>query len=146
MNGLIMCLFLSAVACYSAEAIYARHVVVPGYPRLARMARLQGSVTVDIQISADWTVTSARGSGPNKLLERAAEENIREWTFFPPPVASSSASIQTTVTYVYKLEGKEEYYDPPPRVVLDLPYRVEVTSQPPEPQPAGTSHCQSSFD
>jgi TonB family protein len=100
------------------------------------MAQLEGTVTVVIEIGSDGRVISAKASGPSKLLERASEENARHWTFSGPPTRLGSGSRQTKITYVYKLEGKPQYYDPPPTVVLDLPERVEITSQPPEPQPA----------
>jgi TonB family protein len=98
------------------------------------MARLQGSVRVEIKVGADGKVVSATATGNDRLLERASEENIRQWRFCPASSAQESVRTQT-VTYVYRLEGREEYYDPPPRVVLDLPEKVEITSHPPEPQP-----------
>jgi TonB family protein len=131
-------LVLSTVA-YCADAMCVRHLVAPGYPHLARMASLQGSVTVDFEIAPDGRVISASGSGAaHKLLISTSEENIRQWTSGPlqPPGTSST---KHTITYIYKLEGKELYYDPPPTVVLDLPDRVEITTHPPELETAATN-------
>ena len=133
---------LTVGACRAAEDICVRHVVVPGYPRLARMARLQGSVTIEVEVGTDGTVTSTKASAASKLLARASEENVRLWTFCAPAATGSLASSHTTITYTYKLEGNEEYYDPPPKVVLDLPSRVEITSHPPEAQPSRTKTLQ----
>lgn len=138
MKALFLSFLLAASACYAADEICPRRVVVPGYPRLARMARLQGSVSVQIEIASDGRVVSAQASGTDRLLERAAEDNIRHWTFSPASPPGSSTSSRATVTYIYRLDGQEVYYDPPPRVVLDLPNRVEITSQPPMPQPTPT--------
>jgi hypothetical protein len=100
------------------------------------MASLQGPVTVAFEISSDGRVISARGSGAaHKLLISTSEENIRQWTFARLP-ASGTSPAKHTITYVYKFEGKELYYDPPPSVVLDLPGRVEITTHPPELQTA----------
>jgi TonB family protein len=96
------------------------------------MARLQGTVKIRVGIGMDGVVTSAKASGASKLLEAAAEENIRRWTFALG--TESSVSRQAVITFVYRLEGKEEY-DSPSSVVLDLPYRVEITSHPPDVQP-----------
>ena len=133
----LLCLFLvSTVASHGADQICVRHLPVPGYPRLARMARLQGSVSVELEIGADGKVLSAKGSGAHRLLARASEENIRQWSFGAVPGGAASVPARRhRVIYVYKLEGKEECYDSPPIVVLDLPDRIQVTGHPPEPQP-----------
>ena len=103
-------LFSSAAAC-GADATCPRHLVAPGYPHLARMASLQGSVTVEFEISPDGKVISASGSGAvHKLLITASEENIREWTFEPLKAPLTSPS-KHTITYIYKLAGKDLYYD-----------------------------------
>jgi TonB family protein len=109
-----------------------RHVVVPGYPRLARIARLEGTVSVEVEIGTDGTVISAKASGAHKLLERAAEENLRQWTF--EPTARGSVS-KHTIIFTYRLDGKEEDSESPPVVILDLPCRIEIIAHPPEPQP-----------
>lgn len=62
---------------------------------------------------------------------RASEENVRDWLFGNVP--GSANSSQHEITFIYKLEGKQEYYDSPPHVVLDLPKSVEITAHPPEP-------------
>jgi TonB family protein len=127
-------LFLGTYA-YCDGAVCIRHVAVPGYPRLARMASLQGSVTVDFEVSPDGQVISASGSGAaNRLLIRASEENIQQWTFRPPDQRGTSPT-KRRIVYVYKLEGRKLYYDPPPTVVLDWPDRLQITTNPPEPQP-----------
>lgn len=139
-RGPLVCLLFSMSAvCYGGDDVCVRHLVVPGFPRLARMARLQGPVTIEIEIGEDGKVVSAKASGVHRLLERASEENIRQWTFRPATLTGSPISRQLRITYTYKLVGKEQYDDPPPYVVFDLPHRVEITSRPPEPQPAAAS-------
>lgn len=136
LEGFALCLIVLATAtCGDAQGVCVRHLVVPGYPRLARMARLQGSVSVDVKIDADGTVASAKGSGSSKLLERAAEQNLRQWTFYPRPTKGGCSFTRLTIIFVYRLEGREEYYDPPPRVIMELPSHVQIISNPPEPQP-----------
>src|ERR1051326_5083735 len=103
-------LFMTALSmttrsCSGPEETCVRHVEVPAYPPLARMARLQGTVKIRVGIGMDGVVTSAKASRARKLLEAAAEENIRRWTFALG--TESSVSRQAVITFVYRLEGKE---------------------------------------
>lgn len=137
MKSLFLTSFLFlGTAAYGGERTCVRHLVAPGYPHLARMASLQGSVTVNFEILPDGRVISASGSGAaHKLLISASEENIRLWTFEPlQPPATSPAKRK--ITYVYKFKGKQLYHDPPPTVVLDFPDRVKITTHPPQLQTA----------
>ena len=136
MKGFSLWLIILATAtCGDAQVICVRHLIVPGYPRLARSARLQGSVSVEITIDAEGKVVSAKASGASKLLQRAAEQNLLQWIFYPTRAPAGSSPTRSTMTFVYRLEGKEEYYDPPPRIIMDLPSHVDIVSNPPEPQP-----------
>jgi TonB family protein len=134
MKPLLLSLMLSAAACLGADQTCAKHVVVPGYPRLARVARLEGTVNVEIQVDSRGKVISAKASGGHKLLQSASEENIREWTF-DSSMLSGGQPRRLQIAYLYRLEGKEQYHDAPPKVILDLPDRVEIIAHPPEPQP-----------
>jgi len=128
-------LFLLIPVYSSAQDVCACHVVVPGYPPLARMARIDGSVNVEIEIGPEGNVITAKASGSHKLLQRESEDNIRLWKFCPTRTSAGPSRNLIRITYVYKLEGKEAYHAPFPKVTLDLPFRVEIISSPPEPQP-----------
>ncbi len=134
MKPLLLLLLLTATIPVRADELCVRHIVVPGYPRLARMANLQGTVKVEIDIAKDGRVLSARGKGAHELLIRAAEENVRHWDFETCSTEHRAFSKQT-ISYVYKLSGERQYYDSMPLVVLDLPFHIEITAHPPEPQP-----------
>lgn len=117
-----------ARAWSTGDVVCAKHVLAPSYPRLAWLARLTGTVSLDVQVAADGRVRSATGSGAHKLLNSTAEENIREWTFCP-----SSEGVTLEVTYVFRFEGQGQNEQSPPRVLLDLPNRVEIIAHPPVP-------------
>lgn len=134
MKGLLIWLCLATVGFARTDQLCVRHVVVPGYPRVARMARLQGSVTVRVKIASDGTVLEATGRGANGLLVRASEDNVRKWVFGRPPLGATVPRNQE-VTYAYTLQGPPEYGESTPTVVLDLPSRVEISARPPEVQP-----------
>ena len=116
------------------KSLCVRRIVVPGYSGLARMAWLQGELRVEIEIDAYGKVISAKGTGAHPLLLEEAEKNLRQW-IFGPFHKGIKFPIRHSVIYIYALKGKEVYRAPPPKVVLELPDRVSITSQPPEPQP-----------
>jgi TonB family protein len=119
--SLILLFALSATA-QDVEACV-KHIVTPSYPPLAVQARLQGEVKVEVTLAANGSVQSAKAAGPNEVLSRAAEENVRNWSF-----SATMEESKLTVTYEYKLVPKDE----PTVVIFDLPHRVEITARPAE--------------
>lgn len=119
---------LNTTASSAVDSLCTKHILAPSYPRLAWLAQLTGTVSVDIDVAADGKVRSAVGSGGHNLLNRAAEENAREWTF-----CSSAEGFKLRVTYVYRFEGRREDEQSQPKVSFDLPDRVEIVAHPPEP-------------
>jgi len=94
----ILWLLLTLNSQGAVDATCVKHVVPPGYPHLARAATLQGTVTVEIDIDPDGTVTSERSSGANELLRRASEDNIAQWMFCPASGAAGSTHGSTPLT------------------------------------------------
>jgi TonB family protein len=121
---------MCATVCAHAADRAVRHIVAPDYARLARIANLQGTVSVQVEIAPDGRIISAKAEGGHPLLQRAAEDNVRTWVF----EAKTERSIQT-IRYRYVLEGKQTYEEPHAKVVFDLPSEVEIRSNPYEPQP-----------
>jgi hypothetical protein len=118
---------MQAKAWSADDRVCTKHILAPGYPRLAWQAQVTG--TVDVEVAADGSVRSAVGSGALNLLNHAAEENVRQWIF-----CSNAEGFKQKVAYVCRLEGRREDEQPPPTVVsFDLPDRVEVVSHPPAP-------------
>ena len=136
MGSLLTCLLLCQLTGQGPQRLCVQDIVVPGYPRLARIAQLEGSVSLELRIGEDGTVLSAEGSGAHPLLVQEAEKNIREWTFAMFP-QSTEFPISHRIVFTYRLQGKPEYREPIPRVVLHLPDRVEIISRPSEVQPQG---------
>ena len=99
MKRLLVAAMVLASGLHGAQDLCVTHLVVPSYPRLARMAQLQGSVTVAVEVNTRGGVTSAKASGPSKLLERASEENVKQWSFSPASdVRTASAPRHATIT------------------------------------------------
>ena len=103
-------------------------IVSPGYPPLARMAKLQGLVRVVVEISENGNVMSVATTGADQILQTAAAKNIRLWTFR----SRTGVKSRHVVTYVYRLEGGPSKHAECPEIVFHLPDRVEISSKPVE--------------
>ncbi len=126
--------FFSLVVFLSANSPlpqpFPTHVESLIYPNSARIAQIQDTVKVDVIIDSKGEIFSATSISGHPLLRKAAEENIKRWKF---PASNTNSSIQ--VEYVFKMEEPKRYYKPETRNVFDLPTRVEVITNFPEPQP-----------
>jgi hypothetical protein len=73
----LVCVLAVVLSCsafsWSAD-VKVKDIPIPEYPPLARMALLEGEVTVVIDIAGDGRVISAKGAGGDPILQRAAEK------------------------------------------------------------------------
>lgn len=130
-------LILTTIAASASSGLCVQHLISPGYPRLARIAQLEGAVTVKAELGSDGTVASvisAGGDSGNKFLLDVSRDNLRQWLFCKADPSQTKSDREISITYVYKLNGKPAYYEPPAEVVFDLPDRIEITSRPYDPQ------------
>jgi TonB family protein len=102
-----------------------------GYPDIARQIAIQGAVDVEIVISSDGGVSSESAISGHPLFKKAAEENIKRWRFD----LSSTNKRPLTVRYEFRLELPKTYYRPESRNIFELPTKITVISNFPEPQP-----------
>jgi TonB family protein len=102
---------------------------IPTYPRLAQQARIEGAVKVVITVDEAGVVVRASAMSGHQMLQAAAVDNAKTWRFAPSAMGKLAVLV---ITYEYRIEGQEvEMTDHRcPRVKLDLPERVEVSSPP----------------
>ena len=82
---------------------YLLYRVEPLYPREAREHRVEGTVTIHLQIGADGRVQDLRElSGPS-LLVPAALEAAREWRFIPALLNGQPINAEKDVSIVFQL-------------------------------------------
>jgi TonB family protein len=122
-------LLIGPIPSYGADGMCVRHISTPQYPPLARQARIEGSVVLNLDIAENGEVVSVVGSGHN-MLRDAAEKNISQWVF-----CRSNAARNINMTFIYKIRGEEIYQPSPADVMFDLPEQVTITTRPPEPMP-----------
>jgi protein TonB len=77
--------------------------VQPVYPPLARAARKEGTVVVRIRIGEDGAVTDAQVVESVPLLDRAALDAVRQWTFAPTVVGGRAVASVIDVTLDFVL-------------------------------------------
>ena len=96
--------------------------MVPLYPPLARIARIEGIVHVKVTTDGH-KVIAARSEDGQKMLAEAAERNAQTWEFI------THKPTTFIITYQYKLIADEKV-NSGTTVVLRLPTDVEVSTTP----------------
>jgi hypothetical protein len=120
-------LFMSTILLFTLLGSLQQHTCVvhvesPIYNSVARQARLEGEIEVQLRVAPNGRVVSATATSGHSLLKQSAEANVREWIF------NSGVERTLTVVYEFRLVEPERYHEPPTHVTFDLPYRVRVVS------------------
>ena len=77
--------------------------VDPRYPAVAQAARVQGIVILEAVISGDGRVTEVRVLRSVPLLDDAAVEAVRQWTYTPTLLNGQPVPVIMTVTVNFRL-------------------------------------------
>jgi protein TonB len=77
--------------------------VVPIYPDLPKRIRLQGDVSIEVIISAEGRVESARVVSGHPMLVRAALDAARGWKFGPTILNGVPVAVSGVITFVFKI-------------------------------------------
>jgi protein TonB len=80
--------------------------VVPEYPALARMTRVEGVVILEMVIDARGLVESVRVLRPIHLLDQAAVDAVRQWRFTPALLNGEPVPVVMTVTVKFSLQNR----------------------------------------
>ncbi|MGH9866195.1 MAG: energy transducer TonB [Candidatus Acidiferrales bacterium] len=100
------------------------------YPTLARTARISGTVEVQVTVKDGKVIKIEVKSGP-QILASATTANIRSWRFY------DFVSAKFATTFIYHLGEKERLNTGNPKIELELPLRVTITTG---PVPVETMH------
>ncbi|MGC1978126.1 MAG: energy transducer TonB [Candidatus Sulfotelmatobacter sp.] len=79
------------------------HKVVPTYPPLARVARLQGRVVLQAVISKQGTIENLRVLAGHPMLVPAAIEAVRQWRYRPYILNNEPVEVETQITVNFSL-------------------------------------------
>ena len=77
--------------------------VQPRYPPVAQAARVQGVVILEAVIGPDGRVTDVKVLRSVPLLDEAAIEAVRQWTYTPTLLNGVAVPVIMTVTVNFQL-------------------------------------------
>ena len=77
--------------------------VLPAYPEAARLAGIEGDVTLRILIGQDGTVRDLRPVLGPPVLARAAMRAVEQWRYAPALVGGHPVDVVTSVTFAFYL-------------------------------------------
>lgn len=90
--------------------------VAPVYPPLARAARVQGTVVLNVAVNKSGEVSDVKLFSGHPMLAPAAVEAVKQWRYRPYEKDGEPVEIQTTVQVNFKIAD-----NPPTGVVGDMP-------------------------
>ncbi|MGB8523381.1 MAG: energy transducer TonB [Candidatus Acidiferrales bacterium] len=82
------------------------HQVAPVYPPIAKTAHISGTVVLHVIIAQDGTIKDLQYVSGPPLLMKSAMDAVREWVYRPTLVNDNPVEVDTTVSVVYTLGGK----------------------------------------
>ncbi|MCI0348439.1 MAG: energy transducer TonB [Acidobacteriales bacterium] len=77
--------------------------VMPEYPLLAKLARVEGQVIIEATISRSGAIQNLRVLSGHHSLARAAESAVSQWQFRPYILNGTPIDVVTQITFDFKL-------------------------------------------
>lgn len=81
--------------------------VQPAYPPVAQAAGAQGIVEVQVTLDEQGNVVAAKAVSGHPLLQQAAVEAARQWTFSPTKLTGNPVKVTGMITFNFALSDKE---------------------------------------
>ena len=78
--------------------------VPPEYPPTARIARIQGTVQVNLLVGTDGKVQKVQAISGPAMLTQAAMEAVRQWVYQPFLLNGQPVTVQTTANVNFTLQ------------------------------------------
>lgn len=76
----------------------------PGYPQLAKMARIQGTVRLEALIATDGTIKGLRIISGHPLLVKAALQAVEQWRYRPTLLNGQPVEVETEIDVNFSLK------------------------------------------
>jgi TonB family protein len=97
---------LTALSVCAQDWTPSKIVAITEYPRVPRLARVQGTIEVKCTLDSSGNVTAAEMVSGNAMLGKTARDNALQWKF--QPVSREVRGNFVTLIYVFLLEGKPQ--------------------------------------
>jgi|SRR5579872_2605196 protein TonB len=81
------------------------HRVEPGYPPLAKAARVQGPVVLEAVISKTGTIENLQLISGHPMLAPAAIDAVRQWRYKPYILNGEAIEVETQITVNFTLQN-----------------------------------------
>src|SRR5437899_12963151 len=103
MLSLLVMLLLQAAASVSAPTVISR--ADPGYPELARKARIQGMAVLRIQVGTDGLPHNIRieRPSPDAGVDREAIKAVEQWRFSPGMKDGKPVRVEQSIEVSFRL-------------------------------------------
>jgi protein TonB len=76
----------------------------PVYPPMAKTARVQGTVVVEVEVDEEGFVINARATDGPPLLRQAAVDAVRQWVYSPVLLNGEPIAVTSTVRVNFNLQ------------------------------------------
>jgi TonB family protein len=116
---------LTALSVCAQDWTPSKIVAMVEYPRVARVALVQGSVEVECTLDSSGNVTAAKMISGPAMLGKPACENALQWKF--QPVSKEVRGNSVTLRYVFLLEGKPQEATNS-TFVFEMPNRIQIVA------------------
>jgi TonB family protein len=83
----------------------ALHKVAPDYPPIAKAAGVQGTVVLQATIGKDGRIEHLHVISGPPMLQQAALDAVKRWTYKPYTLAGEPVEVDTTVNVIFALGG-----------------------------------------
>jgi protein TonB len=85
------------------EAANLLRQIKPGYPPLAKQARIQGTVRFNAIIAKDGTIQNLQVVSGHPMLVQSALEAVRQWVYKPTLLNGEPVEVITTIDVNFTL-------------------------------------------
>jgi protein TonB len=79
------------------------HDVQPTYPQMARIAHIQGDVTLQATISKSGSIENLRAVSGHPILIQAALDAVRQWKYKPYVLNGEPVEVETQITVKFHM-------------------------------------------
>lgn len=77
--------------------------ITPGYPAIARAARVEGTVVLQAIISKSGAIENLRVISGPAMLQQAAIDAVKQWRYQPYELDGQPVEVETTINVVFTL-------------------------------------------
>jgi TonB family protein len=125
--------FLSAMALYAQTSdISVQRYEVPGYPAIAKTARIEGDVLLQLKLAPNGDVVDAKVISGSRWLQQASLDAVKKWKYYCKS-CKYGEPFEHQITFAFRSDTKLDYRDV--SVEFKLPSKITVTVGPPLIQP-----------